>query len=92
MVVYEGEWTNDKMEGKGTHHYPGGGVYVGMFSLLCLSSSFPVVYEGEWMNDKMEGKGTHHYPGGGVYVGMCISLLCLSSSFSPFRWCMRESG
>jgi hypothetical protein len=50
---YEGNFKNDKFEGKGTYYYENG----------------KIKYDGEWVNDKFEGNGKEYYENGKYYIG-----------------------
>jgi hypothetical protein len=61
--IYEGQWLNNKREGKGKHTWKDGSIYQGEFS-NDERSGFGIYYfasgekyEGEWSNNKRNGKG-----------------------------------
>jgi len=73
--VYEGEWKNDKSEGKGINKWENGAVYEGEFKngkyegKAIYKYSNGDEYEGEFKNGKREGKGIYKYSDGDVYEG-----------------------
>jgi hypothetical protein len=72
---YEGEWKDDKQEGRGVMRYYDGSKYEGEWryddkegkGIMIYSGGSK--YEGEWKNDKMEGKGSLIYSDGDKYEG-----------------------
>ena len=50
---YEGDWKNDKREGKGIHYWNNRGDR----------------YEGDWKNDAKEGKGAYYWNNGDCEKG-----------------------
>jgi hypothetical protein len=60
-AVYEGEWVNNKAEGKGTFWHAEGDVYIGEFKADQANGHGEYThingsrYEGEWVNDVQEG-------------------------------------
>ena len=72
---YEGQFKNDKMEGKGIYYYNNGNRYEGDFKndkfegkgIYYFNSGNR--YEGEYKNDKKEGKGIYYYNNGNRYEG-----------------------
>lgn len=73
--VYEGEWKDDKKEGRGTSSVADGNVYVGEYKNGVREGHGTYYYEdghvyiGEWKEDKREGHGTLTYADGAVYIG-----------------------
>eukprot|EP01112_Ceratiomyxa_fruticulosa_P023238 TRINITY_DN8800_c0_g1_i1.p1 TRINITY_DN8800_c0_g1~~TRINITY_DN8800_c0_g1_i1.p1 ORF type:complete len:198 (-),score=51.49 TRINITY_DN8800_c0_g1_i1:42-635(-) len=63
-AVYDGEWKEDNMEGKGTFTYPSGAVYEGDWVNNKYQGNgkytFPdgSYYEGEFVDNKMHGDGS----------------------------------
>ena len=60
-AVYEGNWLDNKAEGKGTFWHAEGDIYIGEFK-ADQASGFGVYthmngsrYEGEWVNDVQQG-------------------------------------
>ena len=76
MMIYDGEWVNDKRTGKGRYTWPSGDFYEGEWNndnahgYGIMKSSNGNIYEGEWKNGKKDGKGkmTYH-PDGNFYEG-----------------------
>lgn len=77
---YEGEWSNDKENGKGIYVSAAGWTYAGDWKDGLkhgkgkLTYSDTSYYDGDWYEDKKEGVGTHTYYGEngeyfGIYVG-----------------------
>jgi hypothetical protein len=62
---YEGEWKEDKMEGRGVYHYSNGDIYDGEWkdNLHHGSGTYYFTdgsrYEGEWVNHRMHGAGKY---------------------------------
>jgi len=60
--IYEGEWKDDNMHGKGIYKFHGGKIYSGEWycgdmhgqGIMKYNDGF---YEGEFIHDKREGKG-----------------------------------
>lgn len=75
--IYEGEWENDKKNGKGRlEHINEGIVYIGEFiedkktgKGRLYSKKKDEIYEGEWANDKKNGEGTTIMRNGEVTSG-----------------------
>jgi hypothetical protein len=57
-MVYEGEWVNDKLEGKGTMIYPSGKIYEGSWAADIRHGEGKMTYpsgavrEGVWLNNE----------------------------------------
>ncbi|KAK3087614.1 hypothetical protein FSP39_008381, partial [Pinctada imbricata] len=74
-TVYEGEWSKDKMNGKGKLSHPSGAVYEGQF----VNNQFhgngkytwpnQSCYEGEFCENKLEGTGQFTDTEGQVWTG-----------------------
>lgn len=78
VVLYDGDWVNDKQEGRGTMRYSDGSVYVGQwrdgkrngigtYSTKLLNEPDESKYEkydGEWVADRKQGRGLSITPGG----------------------------
>lgn len=73
--IYEGEFSNDLIEGKGSLTIPERGTYIGNFIAGKKSGTgtFKFAngdsYEGEWKDDKMEGEGKYIFANGDYYTG-----------------------
>ena len=73
--VYEGEFSGDEINGKGTYRYANGDVYEGDFVKGSKEGSGKYVwqngayYEGTYKDNKKDGKGVFHYANGSVYEG-----------------------
>ena len=72
---YEGDWKNDKMEGRGMLYLNNGNKYEGHFN-NDLKEGKGIYYfnngdryEGDWKNNDKEGKGIFHYNNGNIYEG-----------------------
>ena len=71
---YEGDWKNDKIEGKGKMIWKSGGIYEGEWSNdLKEGKGFEVFpsgqkYEGNFKNSNYEGKGVLYYENGNRYA------------------------
>jgi hypothetical protein len=74
-AVYDGEWKDDTMHGRGTLKWPSGGVYEGEWKNDTMhgrgTNTQPdgSVYEGEFKDDRPHGRGTYKYADGHVYEG-----------------------
>ena len=61
--IYEGDWVNNQMHGKGIYKFRNGDIYEGdrvngkKHGYGTYKYKNGDYYEGEWMNDKMHGKG-----------------------------------
>ena len=72
---YEGDWKNDKIEGKGKMIWKSGCIYEGEWSNnLKEGKGFEVFpsgqkYEGNYKNSKRDGKGVFYYKNGDRYEG-----------------------
>jgi len=72
---YEGEFKNDKIEGKGTFNDNNGYIYKGEFKDEKFEGKGQLFYqnniryEGEFKNGKIEGKGKEYYENGDIYEG-----------------------
>jgi hypothetical protein len=76
--TYQGEWVQDRREGKGVMTYASGARYDGYwhFDKFHKTGTFTggpedlvSKYEGEWQNGRMHGKGTLHFTNGDVFKG-----------------------
>jgi hypothetical protein len=82
--VYEGEFKDNKKDGKGTWKLADGSVYEG-------------VYKGEFKGGAIDGKGTWKLADGSVYEGEFKGgkkrwqrhMECQESSFGTQAWCGR---
>lgn len=78
---YNGQWSNNEMEGLGVLNIPSEGVYKGGFSgsLKNGEGTFTwndgAVYEGEWENDFMHGQGIYTSPEKVKYTGTFVNNL-----------------
>lgn len=65
--IYNGQWRNDYMTGRGTMKFFNGDIYEGDFVVDKMSGHGKLtykngdVYEGEWANDRPNGIGTYEY-------------------------------
>ena len=77
---YEGEWKDDKINGKGTMEWFDGGKYIGFWENDLKDGKgmyfYPngnkfgrKKYEGDWEKGQKEGKGRMEWEDGGVYDG-----------------------
>ena len=73
--IYEGEWLDGKMHGRGLYTFPNGNKYDGEWQ-DDVKEGYGVLqyingerYEGYWKDDKAHGKGTLTYIHGDKYVG-----------------------
>ena len=72
---YEGDYKNNKMEGKGILYYNNGNRYEGDFKIGLQEGKGILYYidgdkyEGDFKNGKMEGKGNFYYKNGNRYEG-----------------------
>merc|ERR1719494_1553174 len=75
-VVYEGNWQEDKMNGRGKLVHPSGAIYEGDFSNNMMHGQgkyiFPdaSVYEGPFLENRMQGHGDFTDSSGQVWTGM----------------------
>lgn len=96
-TVYEGNWKNDKANGKGRMVHPNGDVYEGYWEndRACGKGTFihnygstdiyaGVKYEGTWKNDKQNGEGFEIWPNGDRYQGQYENGL--KHGFGKFQW------
>ena len=62
---YEGEWSEDKMEGHGRYSFTSGAVYTGSWAKGKMEGKGSMInpdgtsYEGEWQNGLMHGEGCY---------------------------------
>src|SRR5574343_1875170 len=71
-TVYEGDWRNGEMHGKGEYTYANGSVYYGDWrdgkergkGRLTLVKG--TVYYGDWRDGRLHGKGEYTYASGDV--------------------------
>ena len=79
---YEGDWKNDKIEGKGKMIWKNGCIYEGEWSNNLKEGKGKAIfkdgsiYEGEWSNNLKEGKGILIFPGGEKYEGNFKNSKC----------------
>ena len=73
--IYEGEFRDDNINGKGKWSYPDGRINDGIF-VKCKKSGHGWinwvngdVYTGEWKNNKINGKGKYIWADGRIYDG-----------------------
>ena len=72
---YEGDWKNDKIEGKGKMIWKAGSIYEGEWSNNLKEGKGIQIwpngqkYEGNFKNSKFEGKGVLYYENGDRYEG-----------------------
>ena len=76
-LIYEGEFVNDKIEGKGRIKFLKSGIeYEGTFINDNIEGYGKFkwingdIYEGEVKNNKMHGNGVYHYKNGKVFKGL----------------------
>lgn len=73
--IYEGEFSEDLMHGKGKLYIVGKGTYEGEFVEGKKSGQGTFnftngdTYKGAWLNDKMEGEGKYTFSNGDIYSG-----------------------
>lgn len=66
-LCYDGGFSNNKLNGRGTLTYPSGDQYVGDFvdGVRCGAGTYTwksgAYYSGTWANDLMNGRGTYYY-------------------------------
>ncbi|XP_076007682.1 MORN repeat-containing protein 2 isoform X2 [Genypterus blacodes] len=74
-IIYNGDWHEDKMHGRGTLHHPSGAVYEGEFQDNMYHGTgvytFPdgTTYTGPFHKNKLEGEGAFTDTQGLVWVG-----------------------
>lgn len=74
-TVYDGEWNENVMSGKGTLTLPDYGEYIGEFSgakrdgIGTFTWSDGSVYKGEWEEDELNGDGEFRTDNGTIYKG-----------------------
>ena len=72
---YEGEWKNNKKEGKGIYYWNNGDKYDGDWRNGKFEGKGIYYYnngdryEGDWRNDKFEGKGIYYFNNGNREMG-----------------------
>ena len=73
---YEGEYVNDKFEGKGKYIYDNGEYYIGEWKNGLRNGKGKyyykngnIRYEGDFVNDKAEGNGKYIWENGNYYIG-----------------------
>ncbi len=73
--IYDGEWSNNEINGYGTMKYKNGNKYEGEWlngkkhgKGKCIFDNGDI-YNGEWSNAKMDGYGTMKYKNGNKYEG-----------------------
>jgi hypothetical protein len=90
--IYEGEWKEDMMHGRGVFRFPSGAVFdvrptsTLASSRLLASSGFPLFpsnffLKGEWENNKYMGTGRYMFPDGSHYEGAFYDNKYTPSSF-----------
>ena len=63
--IYEGEWFEGAMHGKGIYTFANGNIYVGEWLKGCMNGYGVCnfvdgdIYEGEWFEGLMQGNGTN---------------------------------
>lgn len=73
--IYEGNWRDNKLEGKGILYFEGGTVYNGNFVNNQFSGSGTIrysngdYYEGNWSNNARTGKGKYRWSNGAEFSG-----------------------
>ena len=73
--VYDGDWVNDKKEGKGIMTFNNGNKYEGMWDYdnMCGKGTMTYAngnkYDGEWKNSHKHGNGIMTYANGNKYEG-----------------------
>ena len=80
---YEGEFVNDKYEGKGKYNYEDGKYYIGEWKNglrngrgILYYKNGNILYEGDFVNDKFEGNGKYIWEDGSYYIGLWKNGLC----------------
>jgi len=80
---YEGDFVNDKFEGKGKYNYDDGKYYIGEWKNglrngkgIFYSKTGNIEYEGDFVNDKYEGNGKYIFVDGGYYIGEWKNGVC----------------
>jgi hypothetical protein len=72
---YEGEWVDDRIQGRGKSIYANGNVYEGEWVDGRINGFGTLTYQdgdkyiGEWVDGKMNGQGTYVYADGDKYEG-----------------------
>lgn len=73
--TYEGQWTRDEKNGRGTESWPDGSCYVGEFlgnlrhGTGVYRTPAGAVYEGQFRDDRMDGRGRYTFADGHTYQG-----------------------
>jgi len=73
-ATYEGEWLTGMRDGIGTHIWPDGAKYQGIFFRI-LSQIIFITKKGEWKNNKAHGKGKFYHIDGDIFEGFYLNLL-----------------
>ncbi|XP_062239194.1 MORN repeat-containing protein 2 [Platichthys flesus] len=75
LIIYTGEWLEDKMNGKGTLQYPSGVMYEGEFKDNMFHGMGTYTfqdgsnYKGQFLENRMEGEGAFTNTQGMVWTG-----------------------
>lgn len=73
--IYEGEWADDKRNGKGREIWASGNIYIGHYKDDKMNGHGVHLwtngdsYEGDWLNDHFHGQGVHKFADGTSYDG-----------------------
>ena len=77
--IYEGEFKDDKQEGKGKEKWPDGAIYAVKYKngVICGEGNFiwdnGAIYEGDFDNNQINGIGTFNFSAGRKYkIGKII--------------------
>ena len=85
---YEGDFKNDKPEGKGIVYYKNGDRYEGDFKNGTSDGKGIYyhkngdIYEGDYKNGKREGKGIYYYHNGDRQMGIVLMILWKEKEYS----------
>lgn len=92
---YDGNWADDRREGKGIWKFTNGEVYDGhwhsdkRFGKGKLTLPDGSSYDGEWVNNRKEGKGTFIWSDGTKYSGNWMSdKVCYFFVLFKFSCCL----
>ena len=90
-LIYEGEFKNDKKNGKGRLFYKNlKDTYEGAFIDDCITGignyewANGEIYSGNFLNGKMQGRGIYKWPDGGKYEGDYINNI--KEGIGKFTW------